>query len=239
MSSTAAGRIKGARRGGTSSDKAHDLCDSLAARLQVFGFEFFIFSNQQGRCWRSEPWSRIPLQLKVDYFAYHVFERDPVLALALKKRGLCSWQPLVRSNIQDPHDIAGCMAKVGLLSGFSASFVGIAAGCDVISVLSRQAIQLSRSECDSLLMTLSLFWHQQHELEWVEYCRSRQPKLTAREFQVLRWMKEGKSYGDVATITGLSQRVIEFHAKNILTKLDAGDKTTAVVKAIKLGLIAL
>jgi DNA-binding CsgD family transcriptional regulator len=216
------------------------VCDAFASELRRFGFEYFVFASESGRRWRSAPWSRVPMQLRSDYIANHVFDRDPALALSLRKRGLCSWHvPHAGTNDYDPREFGCCMAANGFTFGFATSFVGYAASCDVISVLSAHDPQLSSNGLEGLFATISQFWHSDHELEWIEYRKRPLPILTPREFQVLRWMKEGKSYGDVATITGLSQRVIEFHARNILAKLDAGDRTTAVIKAIQLGLIPL
>ena len=61
--------------------------------------------------------------------------------------------------------------------------------------------------------------------------------LSAREAEVLRWMADGKTSGEAATILGLSERTVNFHVANALVKLSAANKTAAVVKAALLGLL--
>jgi DNA-binding CsgD family transcriptional regulator len=63
-------------------------------------------------------------------------------------------------------------------------------------------------------------------------------KLTPKELEVLRWLKEGKSSWEISNILLCSKRVIDFHAKNIITKLDATNRTDAVVKALEQGIIS-
>lgn len=63
-------------------------------------------------------------------------------------------------------------------------------------------------------------------------------KLTPKEFEVLKWLKEGKSSWEISTILHCSKRVIDFHARNIIDKLGATNRTDAVVKALHHGVIS-
>lgn len=63
--------------------------------------------------------------------------------------------------------------------------------------------------------------------------------FTPRELEVLKWIKEGKSSWETSAILNCSKRVIDFHAKNIITKLDATNRVDAVVKALQQGIIEL
>lgn len=50
-------------------------------------------------------------------------------------------------------------------------------------------------------------------------------------------MADGKTSGEAATILALSERTVNFHVSNAMTKLGAVNKTAAVVKAAVLGLL--
>lgn len=63
--------------------------------------------------------------------------------------------------------------------------------------------------------------------------------LTDRELEILKWVKDGKSNWEMSEIMGLSVKTIEYHVGNILKKLGAANRTTAVVIAIKHRLVAL
>ncbi len=63
--------------------------------------------------------------------------------------------------------------------------------------------------------------------------------LTGREAQVLRHMALGLSNKDVAHSLMISVETIEEHAQNILREINAKDRTDAVVRAIRAGLVGL
>lgn len=61
--------------------------------------------------------------------------------------------------------------------------------------------------------------------------------LSEREKEVLRWTGDGKTADDIGQILHLSQSTINFHLRNAMFKLDAPNKTNAIVKAIYLNLL--
>lgn len=63
--------------------------------------------------------------------------------------------------------------------------------------------------------------------------------LSAQETECLRWCKEGKTNWEIAGILKISEKTVEFHLGKAMKKLGAGNRTTAVVRALKLGLITL
>jgi DNA-binding CsgD family transcriptional regulator len=63
--------------------------------------------------------------------------------------------------------------------------------------------------------------------------------LTDRELEILKWVKDGKSNSEISEIMHLSIKTIEYHVGNLLRKLGATNRTTAVVIAIKLRLLVL
>lgn len=61
--------------------------------------------------------------------------------------------------------------------------------------------------------------------------------LSMRECEVLRWAAEGKTAYEIGVILGLTERTINFHISRSIVKLNASNKTNAVVKAVLMGLI--
>jgi len=55
--------------------------------------------------------------------------------------------------------------------------------------------------------------------------------LTAREKEVIRWTAMGKTADEIAIITGITPRTVNFHINNAILKLGATNKTGASVKA--------
>lgn len=63
------------------------------------------------------------------------------------------------------------------------------------------------------------------------------PRLTRTEQRVLRWTAEGKTASEAAQILGVTERTINFHVANLISKLDASNKTHAIFKAVCFGII--
>ena len=61
--------------------------------------------------------------------------------------------------------------------------------------------------------------------------------LTEREIEVLRQVAAGNANKRVADLLGISEETVKGHLRNILSKLDANDRTHAVTIALKRGII--
>ena len=62
-------------------------------------------------------------------------------------------------------------------------------------------------------------------------------ELSERERDVLRWTAAGKTSSETGMILGISARTVNYHMTSILLKLNAVNKTQAVVKAVTLDLL--
>jgi len=62
-------------------------------------------------------------------------------------------------------------------------------------------------------------------------------ELSERERDVLRWTAAGKTSSETGMIMGISARTVNYHMTSILFKLNAVNKTHAVVKAVMLDLL--
>lgn len=60
--------------------------------------------------------------------------------------------------------------------------------------------------------------------------------LSQREREVLTWMAEGMSNGEIALRLGIGEKTVKTHVSNVLAKLDVADRTQAAVFAWKSGL---
>ena len=65
------------------------------------------------------------------------------------------------------------------------------------------------------------------------------PELSERELEVLRLMARGKSNLEISTALSIAEGTVKFHVKNILSKLGVGDRTQAMIVALKRGIITL
>lgn len=61
--------------------------------------------------------------------------------------------------------------------------------------------------------------------------------LSAREIEVLRWTRDGKTAWEVSKILGLAESTVNSHMRNIMGKLGVNSKHLAVTKATGQGLL--
>ncbi|WP_031437043.1 autoinducer binding domain-containing protein [Methylobacter tundripaludum] len=61
--------------------------------------------------------------------------------------------------------------------------------------------------------------------------------LSNREIEVLRWTADGKTSSEISCILNIAERTVNFHINNVVTKLNAANKTSATIKAAMLGLL--
>jgi DNA-binding CsgD family transcriptional regulator len=60
----------------------------------------------------------------------------------------------------------------------------------------------------------------------------RNSPITVREAQILRWVREGKSNIEIATVLSISPLTVKNHIQKILRKLGAANRAQAVALAI-------
>jgi len=61
--------------------------------------------------------------------------------------------------------------------------------------------------------------------------------LTPREHQVLYWASMGKTYGETATILGISVSTVKFHMRNIVSRLGVSNARQAIRLSTELELL--
>jgi two-component system NarL family response regulator len=69
--------------------------------------------------------------------------------------------------------------------------------------------------------------------------RASHAKVTRREREVIQIMARGLSNREIAAILGISELTVQVHVKNIFSKLNATDRTTAVYIALRRGIVQL
>jgi DNA-binding NarL/FixJ family response regulator len=63
--------------------------------------------------------------------------------------------------------------------------------------------------------------------------------LTSRELQVLRLIQEGSRNKEIADRLGISETTVNYHIKNLVSKLGANDRTHAVTLGLRRGLLQI
>lgn len=67
--------------------------------------------------------------------------------------------------------------------------------------------------------------------------RKTYPRLSPREMDIIRLMKDGMSNQMISVQLNITESTVKSHVKNILFKLGANDRTQAVTKALQRGIL--
>jgi DNA-binding NarL/FixJ family response regulator len=118
---------------------------------------------------------------------------------------------------------------------------GVAAGADSfvlstipIDELAQAVVATARGDrvvSPQVAMQLATAWHDDPS------SAASTSTLSPRELQVLQLLAEGMTNQQIGEELGLSARTVKTHVQNLLAKLDAPDRTGAVARAFRLGLI--
>jgi DNA-binding NarL/FixJ family response regulator len=117
-------------------------------------------------------------------------------------------------------------AVIAGVDSFLLSTVSTEELCDAVARTARG----ERIVSPSIAMQLAGSWRQEPR-------DSGASALTARELEVLQLLAEGLTNQQVGSRLGLSARTVKTHVQNLLVKLDVPDRTGAVARAFRLGLI--
>lgn len=107
--------------------------------------------------------------------------------------------------------------------------------------LARRGGPLGQEELRAKLPSMQWLAHVVHEHLFAEFQAWQRNEslrqLTDRELACLRLAAEGHTAAEMAALTGVGERTVNFHMANAIAKLGAANKTHAVVLAMRLGLI--
>lgn len=178
----------------------------------------------------------------INYYVEHGYvQADPVRKYGIATRGPFTWagmeEKLQLSPVQK--DVMNGGREAGLHNGIGIPLHGPFG--EVLGVgLASSTGGVDPKECLSAVHLLTVQFHTVYMAHLETEKMTRPPvHLTPREHEVLQWCREGKSNWAIGEILNISEHGVDFHLRNILNKLNADSRITAVVKALYLGLITI
>jgi LuxR family quorum sensing-dependent transcriptional regulator len=220
-----------------------ELSDRMAKVIGNFGYgQFIIGSLRIAAAGKFEPCALAygwPASWRAHYVRESYFQDDPVTAWATKTVHPFDWSQAPYDGKRWPRarEVMGVARDFGLRRGFAVPVVR-SHGVDIVSMAGERP---ERSEyAKRALHLIALYAH----AKAVSLAGSRQPAdrksiLTAGEREVLRWTAEGKSTWEISVILEISEATVFWRIKNAVAKLDAMNRTHAVIKAIRAKEISL
>jgi DNA-binding CsgD family transcriptional regulator len=218
-----------------------DLAAHLNSALRDLGFPNVSVTTITPLRLFQEPWRSLPDEFIKTYETRRWHIIDPILQFARYTSLPFRWSSLESSHFglsPAQSRFLSDMQSFGLYSGLSIPFHGPKGACDVISISRAVPQPVTETEFDEIAAIALIAWRRHLEFG----ARPGRPGLpvvlTDREAECLELMQSGKTYAEMAALLGVTRKTIDFHARNVMHKLGANNRVTAVVIALRLGMIA-
>lgn len=174
------------------------------------------------------------------YFERRYQEIDPIVLLAPSRAAPMAWSTLLIGDDLSPKQkkMFSESREAGLQNGLSIPVHGPLGESYVVS-LANDTAECDNGHCLGPLQVLAI----QFQLAYSQVARQHPEiqagfHLTERERECLAWTARGKSAWAIGMILGVSEHTVNFHLKSAMRKMGTTNRVTAVVSAIKSGLIA-
>lgn len=203
------------------------------------GYENAVLARANNRRLVSVPWSAFPSGYLDTYNAKQWDRIDPVVQRVQSARGPFKWSdthPRGGFSREQSTFFEECR-ELGVHSGITIPIKGPGAEIDLISLSLRTPYRSAPGGMTHVYMLSVQYWLKYCELIDRRECLT--IALTAQEIECLRWCKEGKTNWEIGEILRISEKTVEFHLSNGMRKLGASNRITAVIMAIKSGVIPL
>jgi LuxR family transcriptional regulator, quorum-sensing system regulator BjaR1 len=163
------------------------------------------------------------------------FEVDPVGQYALRTAEPFLWNEIRQDLKTSPASrmvIADARAH-RLIDGYCVPIYGTGGVKSIVALATDRAVRLDGAERGAL-----------HLIGLTAHARLRalvgeepppEPRMTAREREILGWYAAGKSAWEIAAILDLSKRTVVAHLENVRAKFAVTTTVQAVVKAMRSG----
>ena len=183
----------------------------------------------------------------MSYYAEKGFEKiDPVIKTGSLSKMPFTWSELMENSLwsDEQYNLMHESAEAGLKNGAGIPIfggLGEVAGVGIAS--SAGGVDINKKMLHVIRAITTQFHFRYCELEkerLASACGTEAPeeiRISSREREVLHWTADGKSDSVIAGILGISQDAVKYHRKNVYRKLGVSERTMAVLKAMRLGLI--
>lgn len=174
------------------------------------------------------------------YLGQRYQEVDPCLLLAPSRLRPYTWAETLSRERASPRQRRLFIESqdAGLRDGLCIPVHGPAGESYVVSLATAAPVDGEASQVGTLQILATQLQLAYTALARRETATPAVVHLTDRERECLTWTANGKSAWSISKIIGVSEHTVQFHLKGAMKKIGAGNRVQAVVKAVRLGLIA-
>ncbi len=170
---------------------------------------------------------------------YHM--DDPILAYCGQSILPIQWQDVAADSNSTGARIMHEAVDFGLRSGITMPVHSPKGELGVLSFALNRPVRSAREVTTHAMPYVQLLATSVHEaVKRVSGMADATPPmpLTPREQECLRWTADGKTSWEIGQLLSMSERTVNFHLSNSMSKLDVCNRQHAVAKAVLRGLIS-
>ena len=182
-----------------------------------------------------------PEQWLTHYFENAYYESDPVVLYCSQHIVPIKWHDLRLTKSSASERIMNEATEFGIKGGISMPVHSPHGEFGILSLALNHNLVAANEITQQALPYVQLLASYLHEavrrvLGLID--QEERLLLTAREQECLRWAADGKTSWEIARLLNVSERTINFHLNNSMTKLEVCNRQHAVAKAVLQGLIS-
>lgn len=174
------------------------------------------------------------------YYAESYYKDDPVIRTGLRSVLPIRWAELERAATGRARQIFAEAKEYGLRAGASVAVHGDARSFTMLSLTFPEEGDATERHIDAHVHEIHLLVLHLHaaarRIEAAAAPAHHAVTLTPREQEVLRWMANGKTYGQIGHILGITERTVREHLDRAANKLGVDSKVQLVAEAVARGL---
>jgi DNA-binding CsgD family transcriptional regulator len=181
----------------------------------------------------------------IDHYLEEEFQDDdPLINDCFSNRLPLVWNEKFRANARSQREsrVLADALDFGIRRGMTIPLHGPGGELGIMSLYSDLSDKAFAGAIDDFqydVHLISLHFHDavQRALAKVEAVPKPIP-LTEREVEILQWTAIGKTAWEIGSILKISERTVNFHLQNAMTKFGVHNKTHAAAKAMSAGLLS-
>lgn len=215
----------------------------LSGVLNGFGYTSFLITGVPEPPMRLEPYILLngwSAEWASHYAASGYYKDDPVAAYCRRRISPFDWSDAPYCAEQNPRaaEVMNTAQDFGLKKGFLVPILRSSGFHACVTMAGEQPDY--EPDAKRAIHLLSLFAHARATL-LLDGTKAPDvyETLTEREKEVLKWTAAGKSSWDIARILNITERTVNWTIGKAMRKLDAVNRTQAVVNAIRTGAIQI
>jgi len=225
----------------------------LGRTFTDFGFNSFTYAGLKANV-ASEPSPKVNLgdiivltnanASWVQHYAEENYQNDdPLVKECFTSRLPLRWTESFRANLRSKREDAIFTGSIdfGIRRGLVIPLHGPNGEWGLMSLYSELAdgeFSKNVDDCQHELHVMAMHFHDAVQCTLANIAPPPVPiPLTEREVEILQWTALGKTAWEIGSILKISERTVNFHLQNAMSKLGVHNKTHAAYKAVSVGLI--